>query len=160
MKTHTEVPLVKTGVMIDAATLKAKDACHTGYKAFCERFKETAADYQEVLHWLAEIEKPDWAHWLIGAMGKTQTVVKIEGNLAVTYCFVAGSISVSGRIEAGEGIKAGRGIEAGEGIEAGWIDCALRIFAGLISCRLPTEAELTIKAEIRRGTVAHGKLIV
>lgn len=74
-------------------------------------------------------------------------------------------------IEAGEGIKAGRGIEAGRGIKAGWgieaglsikgtwIDCKLRIFAGMVSDRLPTEEETAISGIIRSGTVAFGKVV-
>ena len=77
-------------------------------------------------------------------------------------------------IKAGWGIKAGDGIRAGEGIEAGWgieagdgikaglsISCKslstpLRIFAGICGWKIPTEAEMTITGEIRKGTVAYG----
>ena len=71
-------------------------------------------------------------------------------------------------IEAGSGIKAGLGIEAGSGIEAGdgieaglsivakWVSSRLRIFAGLVLWRLPTDAELEIRAELRSGTIAYG----
>lgn len=77
-------------------------------------------------------------------------------------------IKAGGGIEAGWGIKAGRGIEAGGGIEAGWgieaglsitakwIACPLRIFAGLCLWRLPTPAEMEVRAEVRSGTVAYG----
>ena len=59
-------------------------------------------------------------------------------------------------IEAGCGIKAGDGIEAGFSIRANFISVGLRIFAGLVSWRLPTEEEMLIDAKIRSGTVAHG----
>lgn len=65
-------------------------------------------------------------------------------------------------IKAGLGIKAGWGIKAGDGIKAGLsISCKslstpLRIFAGICGWKIPTEAEMTITGEIRKGTVAYG----
>ena len=65
-------------------------------------------------------------------------------------------------IEAGRGIEAVSGIKAGDGIKAGLsISCKslstpLRIFAGICGWKIPTEAEMTITGEIRKGTVAYG----
>ncbi len=82
-------------------------------------------------------------------------------------------------IKAGEGIEAGGGIEAGKGINAGgcieadWdinagfsivcktIRAKLRIFAGLVSWRVPTDEELQIRCEeLLEGTVAFGELVL
>jgi hypothetical protein len=69
-------------------------------------------------------------------------------------------------IEAGSGIKAGLGIEAGDGIKAGlsitckFLSVRLRIFAGLINWRLPTDGDDEIRTEVRGGTVALGTIIV
>ena len=72
-------------------------------------------------------------------------------------------------IKAGSGIEAGWGIEAGSGIEAGWgikagfsiackfLSVRLRIFAGLVSWRLPKPDEDEIRGELRNGTIAFGK---
>ena len=159
-KIHTEVPLVLTGIKVDAALLKAKGACSDGFSAFVQKFPD-GADLQEVLHWLAEIEKPDWAKWVFANIGKASTITKIEGSLKVKFCFVAGSLSVSVGIEAGCGIEAGRGIEAGFSIVAKLtIACGLRIFAGLCGWRLPSEAEMQIHcSKLTRGEVSFGKLI-
>ncbi len=108
--------------------------------------------------------------------------VEIAENLDTVWF---ASINVTGRliaragsgIEAGEGIKAGWGIKAGSGIKAGWgieagwgikaglsiqcifISAKFRIFAGLISWRLPTpDEQKIICAEVRHGTVAYGTL--
>ena len=100
--------------------------------------------------------------------------IEIDGDLG-TVCFrgsvktkkyvfaKAGSgIEAGLGIKAGEGIKAGRGIDAGDGIKAGLsISCKslstpLRIFAGICGWKIPTEAEMTITGEIRKGTVAYG----
>lgn len=180
--TSPEVPLVLTGIRIDADVLRAKSACEDGFRAFTTRWPN-GCDYQEALHWLAEINRADWASWLMRKIGSAQTETIIEGSLKVGNLFVAGHLVVRGNIEAGGGIKAGGNIEAGCGIEAGWgikagggikagcgieagggikatwIDCALRIFAGLVNRRLPTPEEMEIRAEIRRGTVAYGTLV-
>ena len=107
-------------------------------------------------------------------------VIEIDGDLG-TVCF-RGSVKTKKYVfaKAGSGIEAGLGIKAGEGIEAGWgieavsgikagdgikaglsISCKslstpLRIFAGICGWKIPTEAEMTITGEIRKGTVAYG----
>ncbi|MFG1454614.1 hypothetical protein V5F44_20530, partial [Xanthobacter sp. V2C-8] len=48
---------------------------------------------------------------------------------------------------------------SGEGIEAGWVSCALRIFAGLVNWRLPRPDDEEIRAEVRSGTVALGRVV-
>ena len=76
-------------------------------------------------------------------------------------------------IEAGSGIEAGEGIKAGEGIEAGWgieagegivckgeLSSKLRIFAGLVTCKIPTKEEMQIKVgKLVLGQVCYGELI-
>ena len=68
-------------------------------------------------------------------------------------------------IKAGSGIEAGWGIEAGSGIEAGYaihckfISASLRVFAGLVNWRLPSNGEDEIHGELREGTIALGKLV-
>jgi len=113
-------------------------------------------------------------------------VVVVDGDIAASKSIHAkdgtgieagGSIKAGGGIEAGwsikagtgikacMGVKAGGGINAGWSIEAGltikskWISTSLRIFAGLVSWRLPAPDEEEIHAEIRRGTVACGRVI-
>ena len=70
-------------------------------------------------------------------------------------------------IEAGYGIKAGWGIKADGGIEAGWgivckleLSSKLRIFAGLVTWRMPTKEEMQIKVgKLVLGQVCYGELI-
>jgi len=74
-------------------------------------------------------------------------------------------IEVGLGIKAGWGIEAGLGIEAGSGIKAGWgikakfVSVKLRIFAGICSWRLPTPAEMEIRAEVRSGAVCFGNVV-
>ena len=161
LPTFTAVPLVRTGIPITVAVLRAKGACEEGVKLFVERYGEDGApDYQEVLHALAESSSTSIANWLMRAMGAAQTETVVEGGLEVVgNVFVAGSLRVHGGIKAVDGIKAGMGIKAGWGIEAGWVQCSLRIFAGLVAWRLPEPHELEIRAELRGGTIAHGVLV-
>ncbi len=65
------------------------------------------------------------------------------------------SLKVFGCIfaKAGTGIEAGWGIKAGEGISV-----KLRVFVGLISWRLPSDAEQTVTCKQFSGTLAFGKL--
>ena len=68
-------------------------------------------------------------------------------------------IKAGAGIEAGWGIKAGEGIEAGADIKAGeGIKVRLRVFAGLISWRMPEAAELEVRCKSFVGTLAYGKL--
>ena len=96
--------------------------------------------------------------------------IVVDGNIEIGASlgllkFV--SLKVSGSIVArdGSGIEAGWGIEAGLGIEAGWgikaeyISVKLRIFAGMCMHRIPTDSETEIRAEIRSGYVAFGKVV-
>ena len=96
--------------------------------------------------------------------------VRFEGSIEIaanlgTVSFLSliatgfiNALSGSG-IEAGLGIKAGWGIEAGLGIKAKFISVKLRIFAGMISWRLPTPEETEIRAEILSGIVALGTVV-
>jgi hypothetical protein len=67
----------------------------------------------------------------------------------------------------GSGIKAGWGIEAGGGLEAGGgiickgeLSSKLRIFAGLVTWRMPTKEEMQIKVgKLVLGQVCYGELI-
>lgn len=110
--------------------------------------------------------------------------VKIAGNLGmlqftairVTGFLIIGdgsNIEAGEDIETGEFIEAGGSIKAGGSIEAGWsieaglsIFCKslivkLRIFAGLIACRLPKPHEQIISCEkLIYGTVAYGTLVI
>ena len=98
-------------------------------------------------------------------------VVKFKGFIRARLSInaKAGSGIKAGRgIEAGWGITAGRGIKAGCGIKAGWgitaglsihakyISCGLRIFAGTSIYKLPSDSEMMIFGEIRKGVIAHG----
>ena len=85
---------------------------------------------------------------------KAGTSIKAGESIEAGWFIEAGT-----SIKAGESIKAGGFIEAGGSIVSKWIDCRLRIFAGLINYRLPTREEMQIKAEIRNGTVAHGEVV-
>ena len=96
--------------------------------------------------------------------------IEIDANLgwvkfaSIKARFSIVALSGSG-IEVGLGIKAGWGIEAGEGIKAGWgikakfVSVKLRIFAGICSWRLPTPAEMEIRAEVRSGAVCFGNVV-
>ena len=84
--------------------------------------------------------------------------VNFAGALSATGNIVAG---LGSGINAGLGINAGWGINAGLGINAGWgIKAKLRVFAGLCSWRLPTEAEQTVTCHQFTGTLAFGKLVL
>ena len=166
--------------------LVSKNACAEGMAWVRENLPE-GAEYQEFLDRLATADKPDWASWLLENFGVVTETKEISEILPGTkHIFAAGrlvlkiNVCVDGAIqagegikaargiEAGEGIKAARGIEAGEGIEAGLavtcklaITVRLRIFAGICGWRLPREEETKITcAEVKSGTVAHGKLVI
>ena len=82
--------------------------------------------------------------------------IVIESNLG--WVKFKGSINVSMKLTAlaGSGIKAGWGIKAGLSIAAKWLQTPLRIFAGLCIWKIPAPDEMTIKAELRKGTIAFG----
>ena len=88
--------------------------------------------------------------------------VEINENLGVVKFkgFIRASLSINAK--AGSGIEAGRGIEAGWGITAGlsihakYILCGLRIFAGTSIYKIPSDSEMMIFGEIRKGVIAHG----
>ena len=81
--------------------------------------------------------------------------IEIAPNLGTVN--FAGALSATGNIVAG----LGSGINAGLGINAGWgIKAKLRVFAGLCSWRLPTEAEQTVTCHQFTGTLAFGKLVL
>jgi len=107
--------------------LKEKNACVEAVKKFKETFGEEA-DYQSVLDALGKENRADWASWLIGQAGRTDSVLEIKGNLITeTSIFFSGFIKVTGRIAA-KFLISGTGIEAGEGIKAG---TDYGIYAGL-----------------------------
>jgi UDP-3-O-[3-hydroxymyristoyl] glucosamine N-acyltransferase len=86
--------------------------------------------------------------------------IEAGGGIEAGWSIKAGTgIKAGWSIEAGTGIKAGWSIEAGLTIKSKWISTSLRIFAGLVSWRLPAPDEEEIHAEIRRGTVACGRVI-
>lgn len=86
--------------------------------------------------------------------------IEIEAGLG--YVRFAGRVSAAGCIiaKAGSGIKAGY-IEAGLGIKAGGgIEAGFRIFAGICTWRIPTDAERAITcARLIAGEVAYGTLV-
>ena len=116
--------------------LKEKGACADGYRDFLKEYPvdkyPDGVEYQELLDCCAE-KNFEYGSWLLGVFGKTDDVLKIDGDLIAEKSIIfAGRIEVSGGIKAGLGIKAGCGIEAGEGIEAGWgIEAGCGIKAGL-----------------------------
>jgi len=80
---------------------------------------------------------------------------------AIAFSENLGRVVFSGAIRAARYIlaEAGTGIEAGEGIKAGeGIEVRLRVFAGLISWRLPEAADLEVRCKSFSGTLAYGKL--
>ena len=84
--------------------------------------------------------------------------IVVDGNIEIGASlgllkFV--SLKVSGSIVA----RDGSGIEAGWGIKAEYISVKLRIFAGMCMHRIPTDSETEIRAEIRSGYVAFGKVV-
>ena len=102
--------------------------------------------------------------WCFRFAGSIQTQWSIEIDLGNKWLIVSGRIKAGWGIKAGAGIKAGGGIEAGWGIEAGlsitanWIQCRLRIFAGILGCRIPSTEEMRINAEVLEGIVAFGEV--
>ena len=82
--------------------------------------------------------------------------VRFAGRISAKYNIIA---KAGSGIKAGEGIKAGWGIEAGFSISAKWVSVRLRIFAGFVMWKRPTEQETQIRAEVRSGEVAFGKVV-
>ena len=90
-----------------------------------------------------------------------------EGIVAGGGIKAGGGIQAGEGIEAGGGIQAGWGIVAGKGIEAGLgivckleLSSKLRIFAGLVTWRMPTKEEMQIKVgKLVLGQVCYGELI-
>ena len=85
----------------------------------------------------------------------TKADIGADGYFTDTHLIVEGTLTV----EAGVYLQVRGRIEAGWGIKAGWVQCGLRIFAGLVAWRLPEPHELEIRAELRGGTIAHGVLV-
>ena len=91
-----------------------------------------------------------------------------EGIKAGWGIYAGCGINAGEGIEAGCGIEAGWGIEAGCGINAGWgietktfIRAEKRIFAGISVYNNATNCIKTIRcAELRKGDIAHGELII
>lgn len=134
--------------------LKAKGACATGYREFCDAFTKAeypyGVEYQEILDKCAENDRDSHARWLLSAFGKITDVKEIDGDyISEKSIFVCGSLRATGKIsckryvEAGWGIKAGRGIEAVWGIEAGE---DFGIYAGL-RCRVNSNSRIVVAKE-------------
>ena len=90
----------------------------------------------------------------------TTSLVDFEGHIEIEIdlgCVIFTTLKAAGRIFA----KAGSGIEAGDGIEAvKTISVRLRIFAGLVTWRLPELDELKVTcSKLVSGTVAFGELV-
>lgn len=112
-------------MLITREMLRAKGACVSGYREFCEAFPEEkypqGAEYQDVLDKCAEYGRDGHASWLLNVFGGTNDVKKVDGDLiSEKSIFVCGRLEVTGKIECKSCINAGNGIEAGWGIMAGW----------------------------------------
>ena len=117
---------------ITTQLLKEKKASSSCIDKFIEHFPSGEAEYQDVLDKLAELNDANNARWLLNTIGKTDAVLKIDGDIESKNLFFGGSIKVTGfikvdffliaggGIEAGLGIDAGFSIKAGDSIEAGW----------------------------------------
>ena len=140
--------------------LKAKGACATGYREFCEAFPENkypaGVDYQEVLDKCAENDRDSHASWLLNAFGRTNDVKHIDGDLiSDSSIYVCGRLEVTGKITCKKCIEAGLGIKAGEGIKAGK---DYGIYAGL-SCRLSMSNHRKITARRKPGNIMCGEWV-
>ena len=112
---------------INLELLKSKTTNQSILKWFEQCYPDQEPDYQAALDAAVEAEEVNLARSLLKAIGPTNDVLKIKGDLVIKTSLVfAGSIDVTGGIVAGDGIEAGWGIKAGEsikagdGIEAGW----------------------------------------
>lgn len=112
-----EVPIVKTGIIIGSNLPSIKAMPSKFITAFNNRW-HGPCDYQEVLHWLAEINEPEWALKLIQILGGNHTKTVISKNTHVNNVFVAGDLIVSGYLQVRNSIIAGRSIEAEDEIVA------------------------------------------
>ena len=104
---------------INYETIKSKGACSDGREWFKSSYGESDVDYQSVLDALCDEDKRNWAEWLLNAIGREDTLLKVEGDLKKKSVVFAGRIEVSGSIKIKVLLRSGRGIEAGWGIEAG-----------------------------------------
>ena len=106
---------------INLELLKSKTTNQSILKWFEQCYPDQEPDYQAALDAAVEAEEVNLARSLLKAIGPTNDVLKIKGDLVIKTSLVfAGSIDVTGGIVAGWDIEAGRGIKAGDGIEAGW----------------------------------------
>ena len=137
---------------ITTQLLKEKKASSSCIDKFIEHFPSGEAEYQDVLDKLAELNDANNARWLLNTIGKTDAVLKIDGDIESKNLFFGGSIKVTGFIKvdffliAGGGIKAGLGIEAGDSIKAG---LGFGVYAGL-KIRLnywPIDAKVSAKTK-------------
>ena len=105
---------------INLELLKSKTTNQSILKWFEQRYPDQEPEYQAALDAAVEAEEVNLAHGMLKAIGPTNEVLKIKGDLAIKTSLVfAGSINVTGGIVAGWGIEAGKGIKAVWGIEAG-----------------------------------------
>ncbi len=96
------------------------------------------------------------AGWGIEAGGSIKAGRGIEAGSGIE---AGGSIKAGRGIEAGGSIKAGSSIKAGLSISCKWIYCNMRIFAGICSWKIPSDDEMQIRGELRKGEIAFGKYL-
>ena len=94
----------------------------------------------------------------VGGSIKAGDAIKAGGSIEDGYWIEVGdSIKAGWAIKAGDSIEAGGSIEAALSIRCKFLNVRLRIFAGLVSWRMPLPGEDEIHGELRRGTIALGK---
>jgi hypothetical protein len=130
LPTTDKVPLIKTGIFLTAEMLKEKEF-HCDIVQKMEEKWPDGADYQEVLHWLAEEDDTTSAFWCIARFGKADTMTEIPANFNGNNILVAGDLKIEGRVsccalgaggnmDLGWSVDARRDIQAGGGIKAKW----------------------------------------
>ena len=145
--------------------LKEKSACAEGVAWFVAHFPK-GGEYQAVLDALAADAKPDYAQWLLNAVGPTSAVLEVE-SWSGDWLFFAGTIKAAKGLSAVYGIKAGSGIKAGWGIKAGLqifckkeLSAEFRIFAGIAIWKkeVTDDERSVICGKLVKGAISFGLL--
>jgi len=61
---------MKNKIKFTKQELKEWNACKEGYESFCKQFPTGEASLEKFMKWIKEINKPDWAGWVLYHAGR------------------------------------------------------------------------------------------
>jgi len=67
---------MKNKIKFTKQELKEWNVCIEGYTAFCRRFPTGEASLEEFMKWTKEINKPDWAGWVLYPEDRWSTAIR------------------------------------------------------------------------------------